>query len=30
MIVVPARVHPRQIGGVLLADYRSGILATAS
>ncbi len=27
MIVVPARVHPRQIGGVLLADYRSGILS---
>jgi acetoacetate decarboxylase len=27
MIVVPARVHPRQIGGVLLADYRAGILS---
>ncbi len=27
MIVVPARAHPRQLGGVLLADYRSGILS---
>jgi acetoacetate decarboxylase len=27
MIVVPARVHPRSLGGVLLADYRSGILS---
>jgi hypothetical protein len=27
MIVVPARVHPRRLGGVLLADYRSGILS---
>ena len=27
MIVVPARVRNRQIGGVLLADYRSGILS---
>ena len=26
MIVVPARVRDRQLGGVLLADYRSGIL----
>jgi hypothetical protein len=27
MIVVPARVPNRQFGGVLLADYRSGILS---